>query len=419
VNIGLISGLDVKSFFRGNLGALAVRGAFLTIGGGLTGGLDLLYFKQVLGADAVLLGLFTSVWSSVFLIFVLVGGWVSDRYDRKKAYLLGSVLSLPNPLIYALTPSWHLLFLSNFLGAVSSAIVTPAYISILFSSVKQNNRSSAIATINTLSFMLNIVVPPLSASTIQWMGGLPSIRVMFFFQFAVTLGVWLYTSRALQVQAVNEKREYQGLQVAVKDIFSQMRKVYSLSREKKATPWLYVYLTSPLAWEMVSPFWTIYAAEVCESPIYVIGLLTTAGSLTILFLQLPLARVSDTRGRRRVILLVHPFRYLCFLTLILAGTFRTLPFIPFIPLLAWVLDAVGNSANPSWTAASSEVVPVGLQGTWNSLLNFLYYLAAIPAGLIGGLLWNIDPRLPFTMAFVVAVLRYSLLLRKIPETVHP
>ena len=413
---GLISGLDAASF-KGNLRALTVRSVLLTVGGGLTGGLNMLYVKSVLGADAVILGLFTSVWCSVFVILILFGGWISDRYNRKRVFLLGTALALPSPIIYALAPSWHAILIVNVIQAVSAALVSPAYTAILFSSVEQSKRSRTIATINTLSHLANIAVPPLAASAIQWMGGLNCIRVMFLLQFVVSSGVWFYTSRAIQVQA-DKVQELKGLRVTVKDLFGQMRRVYRLLRERKATTWLYLYLTAPLTHEVVGPFWTIYAAEVCGAPLYVIGLLSTVSSLTMIFLQIPLAKVSDMQGRKKIILAVRPFRYVGLLVLILAGTLNMLPFTPFIPLLAWILIAIVSSGGPSWEAASTEVMPEELQGTWNSLRNFLYHLVAIPCGLIGGLLWNIDPRLPFIMALTVGCLiRYPILFRRIPETV--
>jgi len=376
----------------------------------------MLYVKNVLGADALVIGSFTSLWCAVFVVFILLGGWVADRYDRKKTYLLGSALALPTPLIYALSPSWHMIFLAYFFDALSSAFVVPAYQSILFSSVERNRRSRAIAVINTLSHLVNMIVPPLSALAVQLTGGLNNLRLMFLLQFTVTLCVWLYTSKAIQIKSVNEKLQPNGLSSTMKDFFGQIKKVYRVARERKAMPWLYLYLTGPLAWGVVNPFWTIYAAEVCKSPLYVIGLLSTVSSLTIVLLQIPLSKVSDRKGRKKIILTFRPFRYLCLIILILAGSFDMPLFVSFIPLLAWVLDAIGVSSSPSWMAASREVIPEDLQGTWNSLLNLLYHSTAVFCGVLGGLLWNIDPRLPFIMALVVdSSIRYPLL-HKIPET---
>jgi len=415
--MALISLPNFKPFLQGNMRVLAFREALLATIAGLTGGLDLLFVKEVLGADALILGLFASVWSAVFLLFVLVGGWIGDRYDKKKTLLLGTALTLPNPLIVALAQTWHVLLLVNFLGALGAALATPAYIALLVTSVEQHNRSRAIAFMNTLTSLANTLTPPLGAFFIQWLGGLDEMRMIFLIQLALSLGVWIYTLKTLQIKSIVEKQETKGFFGVIKDIFGQMKKIYHLSRERKATPWLYLSLTGPFAWEVVGPFWAIYAAEVCGSPLFVIGVLIAIYSLTHALLQLPLANLSDEKGRKRVILMTRPFLYLCLIILLMGGTYKSWVWAPLIPLLAWGLRAIGDSSSPSWTAASTEVIPEEMQSGWEALRGFLWRITAIPSSLLGGLLWNIDPRLPFIMALTVdGLLRLPILIYSIPET---
>ena len=155
------------------------------------------------------------------------------------------------------------------------------------------------------------------------------------------------------------------------------------------------------------------------SPLLIIGLLPAVDSLTRIFLQIPLADMSDRKGRKRVILLIRPFRYAAILALILGGSYIS-AVTPFIPLFVWMLDAIGTSTGSSFWALRTEVMPKRVQSTWNALLNFVWYFGSIPASLLGGILWNIDPRLPFLFAlFIDAGLRFPILIRYVPETVVP
>jgi len=370
-----------------NIRVLAFRSVVLTISGGLAGGLSALYVKQVLGADGVVLGLISSIWSGVYLVFILIGGSVGDYHDRKKMLLLGTALTLPNPIIYALAPSWQPLLIANFLGALGSAFANPAYTGILYASVEQKERSRQIATINTLTGFANVVFPPLGAYLVQWMGGLDEIRNIFLLQTLFSVGVWLYTLKALESKPLSTQEEPKSLKNLLREVFHQMKDVYRITKERKATPWLYMSLTGPFAWELVGPFWTIYAAEVCGSPFVIIGLLSTVSSLTAILLQIPIAGIADRKGRRRTILAVRPF---------------------------------GTSAGPSWSAAQTEVMPESYQGRWSALQSFLWRATAIPASLMGGLLWNIDPRLPFIIALAVdGLVRFPILIRHVPETLVP
>ncbi|MBS7615436.1 MFS transporter, partial [Candidatus Bathyarchaeota archaeon] len=400
---------DVRTLIKGNIKVLAVRDMLITVIVALTGGLDALYVKQVLGADSVVLGFLASVWSATFLFFILIGGWMSDHYDKKKMLLLGMALTLPNPLIFALAPNWKITIIANLLGAAGAAFSTPAHVAILYSSSEQRTRSRVLAVMSTINSLVNIVVPPFGALLIQTLGGLNEIRVIFVVQFFLSILVLHYTNRKMSSLSRHENIRSKGLTESIKEVFGQMGHIYRVSKERKATAWLVIALTGPWAWETVMPFWVIYAAEVCKSSLLILGFLPAVYSLTTALLLYPLAEVSDRKGRKKVILLVRPFLHLCVVTLLIGGIFSDLPFTPLIPLLAWILRAIGDSSSPSWIAASIEVVPEELQSQWEATRDFLWRAMTIPASIFGGLLWSIDPKLPFLCAFLVdGLIRFPL-----------
>jgi len=82
----------IKSTVKGNIRVLVIRDLSLTIIAGLSGGLDILFIKKVLGADAIILSTLASIWSFVFLAFILIR-WISDHYSRKKMLIAG----MPSP----------------------------------------------------------------------------------------------------------------------------------------------------------------------------------------------------------------------------------------------------------------------------------------------------------------------------------
>ncbi|MEM2749448.1 MAG: MFS transporter [Candidatus Bathyarchaeia archaeon] len=408
-----------KAALKGNIRVLAIRDLALTVIAGLSGGLDILFVKEVLGADAIVLSMLASIWSAVFLAFILIGGWISDQYSRKKMLIAGMILTLPNPLIFAFAPDWRIIVVAHFLGAISTALIAPAHVALLFSHSEQRTRSRTIALMNTINSIANIIVPPIGALLIQNLGGgnLNWIRNIFLAQFFLTIGVLVYTWRRLEDKTPMGRREPKSLTCAIKEIFGQMGRIYRISKERGATPWLFLALTGPWAWEAVAPFWIVYAAEVCGSPIIILGLLPSFYSLTAALIMLPLAEISDRRGRKRVILIARPFLYLCIILLLIGGTFNRWIIAPFIPLIAWIFRAVGDASGPSWTAASTEVIPEEFQSEWEATRDFLWRSMAIPAVIVGGLLWDIDPRLPFIMALLVdGLIRLPILIYKIPET---
>jgi len=375
---------QLRSLLRGNIRVLTMRSFLLTVTAGLTGGLDSLFVKEVLGADALALGSLSAVWSLIFLIFILFGGWISDNYDRKKMLILGTALTCPNPLIFAFAPEWRAIIIANILGAVGAAIATPAYVAILFSSSEQKSRSRQIAAINTLNNLANMIVPPAGALLVQMLGGLNEIRKIYLLQFPLSVAVLLYTYLRLEGHPAKRRAEKSLLQ-ASREILGQIVRMYHISKERKASSWLFISITGPWAWETVGPFWIIYAAEVCGSPLHILGLLPAVYSLSASLILLPMAEISDRK---------------------------------LLPLVAWILRAFGDSSAPAWTAVSTEIIPEELQSEWEATKDFLWRAMSIPASIVGGLLWNIDPRLPFIFALAVdGLLRFPVLIFRVPETV--
>jgi len=394
---------QLRSLLRGNIRVLTMRSFLLTVTAGLTGGLDSLFVKEVLGADALALGSLSAVWSLIFLVFILFGGWISDNYDRKKMLILGTALTCPNPLIFAFAPEWRAIIIANVLGAVGAAIATPAYVAILFSSSEQKSRSRQIAALDTLNNLANMIVPPAGALLVQMLGGLNEIRKIYLLQFPLSVAVLLYTYLRLEEHPAKCRAEKNLLQ-ASREILGQIVRMYHVSKERKASSWLFLSITGPWAWETAGPFWIIYAAEVCGSPLHILGLLPAVYSLSASLILLPMAEISDRKA--------------CVLLLIVGGTFKQHSWIPLLPLVAWILRAFGDSSAPAWTAVSTEIIPKELQSEWEATRDFLWRSMSIPASMVGGLLWNIDPRLPFIFAIAVdGMLRFPALIFRVPETV--
>ena len=410
---------DVKSVFKGNIKTLAQRDVFLTAIAGLTGGLDSLFIKEVLHADAFTLGLLASIWSVVFIFFVLIGGWVSEQYSRKKTLLMGMTLSLPSPVIFALASDWNITIVAQIFAAVGTAFATPAYVSLLFSSSERRSRSRSIAIMATLNNIASAIVPPLGALIIERMGGYSAIRYIFMAQFILSTFIIYHTWKRLEDPPRFMTGSAKSLTSSLGEIAGEVMKVHKLAKERGASSWLFLALSGPWAWEVVGPFWILYAAEACGSSIPILGLLPAVYSLTAILLLFPLAQVSDKKGRKKIILFARPFLYLCLLSLILGGTFTQYSWIVYIPVVAWIFRAMGDSSTPSWMAAASEVIPEGLQSQWQATRDFLWRVMTIPATITGGLMWIVDARLPFIFALLVDLLiRFPMVIYMIPETIN-
>ncbi|RLE79146.1 MAG: hypothetical protein DRJ52_09025 [Thermoprotei archaeon] len=391
--------------------ALLVRALLVSAAGGVTGGLGVIYFKHVLGATPIILGFLSSVSSLTVLVSMFFSGWLSDNYGRKRAFVLGTLLAAIPPLLFFLADNWVILIPGFIISAVGSSFISPSYQYIIRVCTKRANRSTSIAIISTASNIVAMIVPPLAAFTIMYLGGIRLVRYSFFIGFILISASALYIAKSLKIP---EYREKSRKRTSVFEPFRDLVKVYRISKERKLHYWLFFVTLGPMATTVVGPFWSLYAYEVCETPGELIGLLPTAQSLTYILLLIPISKLSDKIGRKKVYLSLRPFFWLSFLTLVLAGTFRS-EYSYLAPFLSWAFYGIYATSSPSMAASLIESFPKEYVSRWTSLRNILYYIVAIFAGYLGGVLWSIDPRLPFTVAFISDTVR-TLLLFKVPET---
>ncbi len=390
---------------------LLVRAVLIAAAGGVTGGLGIIYFKHVLGADAVTLGLLTSVSSLSILVSMLFSGWLCDRYGRKRAFVAGTALACVPPLLFFLASDWVVLFPAYVVSAVGSSLITPSYQYIIRVSTRRSNRSTSIAAVNMASNVVAMTVPPVAALVLMRLGGVPAVRYSFLVSFLLIGAAALYVAKRLRVPEYTESGS--GKPSPLEPLRDLVR-VYRISRERRLHYWLLFVATGPFVGTVVGPFWSLYAYEVCGTPGELMGLLPTAQALTYALLLMPVSRLSDRVGRKRIYLSLRPFLWLSFATLLVAGTVKS-EYSYVAPHIAWALYGVFATSSAPMAASLMEAFPKEYVSRWTSLRNAIYYVVAIPVGYLGGVLWSIDPRLPFAVALTSDLAR-TLLLLKVPET---
>jgi MFS family permease len=109
--------------------------------------------------------------------------------------------------------------------------------------------------------------------------------------------------------------------------------------------------------------------------------MATATVVARLGLGIPLGRLADRIGRKRVIYLLTPLWYVS--NLLLAFSTGSITLILYAAFQTFYTISSGVT-----TAMTLELVPVEQQGRWSGLLGLFTGLVTIPAPLIGGLIWR-------------------------------
>ena len=371
----------------------------------LTAPYDSIY-TVALGADSVELGAITSIGNGISALISAPVGWLVDRHGLKPFYLLGTGLMAGAALIYAVAPSWQVIIAATILFTISMRLSSTGCSVLCVDSVQNEDRVTAQNLCVTLASSLSMIAPLVAAPLVAALGGMTvgSIRPLYYIRFVGYGLVFLFVGAQLR----EPRRARPAGPSANPGFIGEFREV--LEGGGPLRRWL---LVASLTWfplAMTSPFLQLFAHQVKGANQYLLGVMATASVLTRLLFGIPLGRLADRIGRKKVIYLLTPLWYASYLlliwspnsaTLILAGALQT-----------FYLVSVGVTG-----AMSLELVSVERMGKWSGLIGLFRGLVTIPAPVIGGLIWrHLGPMYVFVVPLAVDLLLRIPLLTTIPET---
>jgi len=160
----------------------------------------------------------------------------------------------------------------------------------------------------------------------------------------------------------------------------------------------------------------LYAHEIKGADPYLLGVMATATVVATLVAGIPLGRLADRIGRKRVIYLLTPIWYASNLLLAFAPG-------PSALVLSSALLVSYNISVATTSAMTMEIVPLEQQGRLGGLLGLFVGLVAIPAPILGGFIWReVGPVYVFLIPIVFDLLLRIPILITVPETLrtnHP
>jgi MFS family permease len=131
---------------------------------------------------------------NVMPALMIPGGKLSDRYGRKRCFIIGLVVYAIGALISAVSPSLGVLILGNsiFEGVGTALLIPPVYIlaTLLFTEVSSRARAfGAISALGGIGAAAGPLIGGLITEAISW-------RAAFVFQ-ALVIAVIVYLSRQI------------------------------------------------------------------------------------------------------------------------------------------------------------------------------------------------------------------------------
>jgi MFS family permease len=361
-----------------------------------------------LGADSVELGSISSIGNGISALISSPIGWLMDRYGLKRLYLLGMVLMAGSTLVYTLAPSWQIIIAGTILFSVSTRFIGTGCSVICADSVQNKDRVTAQNICVTIASLLAMLAPLVAARLVTTFGGLnvEGIRPLYAIRFVGYILVFLF----LAAQLRDPKRPLETDMSAKSGFIDDFKQLFE--SESPLKMWLLVASLTWFPMAMTAPFLQLYAHQVKGADQYLLSLMATATVLTRVLFGIPLGRLADKIGRKKVIYLLAPLWYVSYLLLVFSTNSFTL-------ILAGALQTFYFVSSGVTHAMTLELVPVEQMGKWSGLIGLFQGLVTIPAPILGGLIWDhLNPMYVFLIPIGVDVLLKLPLLATIPETLR-
>jgi MFS family permease len=172
-----------------------------------------------------------------------------------------------------------------------------------------------------------------------------------------------------------------------------------------------------LPWTIAQPFMPVYAYQFKGADEFVLGGIAMTSVLVPMLASIPIGRLADRHGRKKLLFAIAPLAYAGNLLLILApvsGSGATLCLLTYGVLFGF--NSIGMALASSMTA---EIMPQEQMGRWIGVVGLFRGLLSIPAPTVGGLIWeHMGPQYVFLAAIAIDLLVRLPLLALIRETLH-
>lgn len=363
-----------------------------------------LFLANVIGARTVVIGLIEGIAETTASLLKLYSGWLSDRLGRRKALTVAgySLSAIAKPLL-ALANSWPAVLALRFADRTGKGIRTAPRDALIADSINQKQRGLAYG-LHRAGDTAGAAVGLIMALIIVWrlQGSSLTLDQPTFQTIVILSAIPAFLAVLVLVAGVHE------VPAVRKNKALPRRESKSLSGRFKY--YLFVVILFTLG-NSSDAFIILRAQERGLSVIGVLGMLITF-NLVYAFVSGPFGSLSDRVGRRPIVLVGWSAYVLIYLG------FAAAQDIWHVWLLFALYGLYYGMTEGVNKAIVADLVPAEQRGTAFGAFNAAVGLAALPASLIAGLLWQgagtwagLGPSAPFLFGALLALAAVVLLTR--------
>jgi len=334
-------------------------------------------YLQALGAPIAAIGLFGTAEDLLDGIYQYPGGWLADRYGRRRALEIVLILAVAGYAVYAVAPRWPTVFAGLLFVSAWNSMGQPTLFAVVGDALASDRR--------TIGFTVQAVVRRVPVALAPIFGGLAiaalgihaGIRIALTTTLAIT-ALTLCVVAQVQIPILRD-REPTGIRGVWEAFPTSLRWLLSSDVLIRTCEGL------------VDVFLVLYATEVVGVTAPQFGALVSVQAVTSIISYLPAARLAHQTGRKPFVTATFLAFALFPIAVVCSRSLRAL-------ILAFILGGLRELGEPARKALIVSTVQPTLRARSIGLYYLIRSVAIAPAAFVGGLLWDVRPSVPFLVA---------------------
>jgi MFS family permease len=337
-------------------------------------------YLQALGAPITAIGLFGTIEDLLDGVYQYPGGWIADRFGRRRALLAFIALAAVGYAVFLLMTSWWIAFIGLALVMVWDSMASPTLFAVVGDALPRSKRTMGFTVQSVLRRVPIMIAPIIGGVMVARLGIVRGVREGLLVSIGLAVVTLLVASR-VRVPVIADDGPI--------NIGGVWRRIPSTLRWLLASD---IFIRTCDA--MVDVFLVIFAVTVIRVSAVDFGVAVAVQSLTAILVYIPAAKIAERTGKKPFV--IATFVAFAFFPLAIVWS-TSFPWL----LVAFVIGGLREVGEPARKALIIDLAEPQLRARVVGLYYLGRSVAIAPAAFIGGLLWKISPVIPFYVAATI------------------
>jgi len=339
-------------------------------------------YLEALGATTPIIGLFGTVEDFLDAVYQYPGGFIADHLGRRRAFLIFITLASLGYVVYLVSPSWPFVFVALALAMAWQSMASPAIFAVIGDALPRERRAMGFTLQSILKRVPIVIAPVIGGVLITSLGLIKGIHIGLL----ITLGLAALTLLlVLRITIPNKSAQPANIRGVWQSFHAVLKRL------------LLSDIIIRTCEGMTGVLVILYVTNVHGVSIAWYGILIAIQMTTSILVYIPAGKIADRIGRKPFVIITFLSFALFPIAIILASSF------PFL-VIAFVVGGLREIGEPSRKAMIVDFAQDNIRARSVGLYYLVRSLSITPAALVGGLLWKMNPQLPFITAGIIGLI---------------